>query len=117
MLARFGSRNRAEIKPTSFSILDDVVKALNDNPMLHVRIEGHTDSSGDPAHNQRLSQRRAESVVGYLTGKGIAGDRLAAKGFGADVPLETNDSADGRERNRRVEFVVVITSNNDRSSK
>lgn len=113
----FFAWNRSEIKPTSFSILDEVVKVLNDNPTLHVRIEGHTDSSGNAGHNQRLSQRRAESVVAYLTSKGIANERLTAKGFGPEVPLETNDSADGRERNRRVEFVVLTITANAGSSK
>lgn len=112
----FFAWNRAVIKPTSFSILDEVVKVLNDNPTLNLRIEGHTDSTGNAGHNQRLSQRRAESVVTYLTSKGIASARLTAKGLGPDVPLETNDSADGRERNRRVEF-VVITITSDGSSK
>jgi outer membrane protein OmpA-like peptidoglycan-associated protein len=112
----FFAWNRALIKPTSFSILDEVVKVLNDNPKINLRIEGHTDSSGNAGHNQRLSQRRAESVQAYLINKGIAKERLSAKGFGPDVPLETNDSADGRERNRRVEF-VVLTLTTDGSSK
>ena len=103
----FFALDRSEIKPTSFSILDEVVKVLNDNPRFNLRIEGHTDTTGNAGHNQRLSQRRAESVVAYLTSHGIASQRLTAKGFGPDVPLETNDSADGRERNRRVEFVVL----------
>lgn len=112
----FFAWNRAQIKPTSFTILDEVVKVLNDNPTLNLRIEGHTDSSGNAGHNQRLSQRRAESVRTYLTNKGIGSTRLTAKGYGPDVPLETNDSADGRERNRRVEF-VVLTITTDGSSK
>ncbi len=105
--------NRAEIKPTSMSILDEVVTALNDNPTIKLRVEGHTDSSGNAANNKKLSERRARSVVAYLASKGIAKQRLSAKGFGPDAPLETNDSADGRERNRRVEFVIT----NDGSSK
>ncbi len=113
----FFAWNRAQIKPTSFSILDEVVTFLNANPTLEVRIEGHTDSSGNAGHNQRLSQRRAESVLAYLTNKGIAKTRLSAKGFGPDAPLETNDSADGRERNRRVEFVVLTITPSEGSSK
>lgn len=113
----FFAWNRAQIKPTSFSILDEVVKVLNDNPTLELRIEGHTDSSGSARHNLRLSQRRAESVLAYLTRKGIAKARLTAKGFGPEVPLETNDSADGRERNRRVEFVILTITSNEGSPK
>lgn len=107
--------NRAEIKPESNAILDDVVKAMNDHPTLYVRIEGHTDTSGNARHNQRLSQRRAESVLLYLKNRGIANERLSAKGFGPAVPLDSNDTADGRERNRRVEFIVLNI--NERSSK
>jgi outer membrane protein OmpA-like peptidoglycan-associated protein len=105
--------DRAEVKPTSYSILDEVVTVLNDNPTINLRIEGHTDSSGNAGHNKKLSERRARSVAAYLASKGIAKQRLTAKGFGPDAPLETNDSADGRERNRRVEFVIT----NDGSSK
>ena len=113
----FFAWNRAQIKPTSFSILDEVVKFLNDNPSTNLRIEGHTDSSGNARHNHRLSQRRAESVKAYLTGKGVVRTRLTAKGFGPDVPLETNDSADGRERNRRVEFIVLTVTSSEGSPK
>ncbi len=113
----FFAWNRAQIKPTSFSILDEVVKVLNDNPTINLRIEGHTDTSGNAGHNKRLSQRRAEAVSKYLSNKGIARARLTAQGFGPDVPLETNDSAEGRERNRRVEFVVLTITPNEGSSK
>ncbi|MCX5742766.1 MAG: OmpA family protein [Proteobacteria bacterium] len=103
----FFAWDRAEIKPASFALLDDVVKALQDNAALHIQIEGHTDTSGDATHNQQLSERRAASVRDYLTSHRIAGDRLVAKGFGPSVPLETNATSAGRERNRRVEFVVL----------
>lgn len=103
----FFAFDRAEIKPTSFTILDDVVQVLNDNPSFNIRIEGHTDSKGNAGYNKKLSQRRAQSVVTYLASHGIAKQRLSAKGFGLEQPLETNDSADGRERNRRVEFVIL----------
>lgn len=103
----FFAFNRAEVKTTSFTILDDVVQVLNDNPTFNIRIEGHTDSTGNAAYNKKLSERRAQSVVAYLASHGIAKQRLSAKGFGLEAPLETNDSADGRERNRRVEFVIL----------
>lgn len=103
----FFSWNRAEIKPTSDAILDEVVKVLQDHPAIKLRIEGHTDTSGNAQHNHRLSQRRAESVVANLVSKGIERGRISAKGFGPTMPLEPNDTAEGRERNRRVEFVVL----------
>ncbi len=103
----FFAWNRAEIKPPSFRVLDDVALAMKDDPKIRVRIEGHTDSSGGADHNQKLSQRRAESVLAYLVAHGVASSRLVAQGFGPSVPLDTNDTADGRERNRRVEFVVL----------
>ncbi len=103
----FFAWNRAQIKSESFRVLDDVVLAMKDNPTLKVRIEGHTDSSGAVVHNQKLSQRRAESVLDYLVSHGVATARLQAQGFGPTVPLETNDTAEGREKNRRVEFVIL----------
>ena len=107
----FFAWNRANLRPASHATLDDVVKALNDHPTIRVRIEGHTDTSGNAAHNQKLSQRRAESVRDYLIKNGIAADRLEAKGFGPSVALESNETAVGRETNRRVEFVIISTTN------
>ncbi|CAN5923767.1 hypothetical protein BH11MYX3_BH11MYX3_00340 [soil metagenome] len=106
----FFAWNRAEIKPESFRVLDDVALAMKDNPTIRVRIEGHTDSSGAAEHNQKLSQRRAESVLSYLVTHGITSARLVAQGFGPAVPLDTNDTSDGREKNRRVEFVVLAVT-------
>ncbi len=100
----------AEIKPASLPTLDDVVKAMQDHPTLHIQIEGHTDTSGDLKHNQTLSERRAGAVRDYLVQHGVSADRLVAKGFGPSVPLDVNTTAIGRERNRRVEFVIVSIS-------
>jgi OOP family OmpA-OmpF porin len=74
---------------------------------MQVRIEGHTDSRGSRAYNLRLSQSRADSVRAYLIGKGISSDRLEAKGYGPDQPIDNNKTAAGRERNRRVEFMIT----------
>ena len=106
----FFAWDRAELKPASLPVLDDVVQAMQDFPTLHVQIGGHTDASGDAAHNQQLSERRAASVRDYLTQRGVAGDRLVAKGFGPSVPLDLNTTPAGRERNRRVEFVILSIS-------
>ncbi|MFW5739326.1 MAG: OmpA family protein, partial [Myxococcota bacterium] len=96
------------ILPRSYPILDEVVALLNANPdITKVSVEGHTDSRGAHAMNMRLSQSRAESVMRYLVNKGIAADRLSAKGYGPDKPIDTNDTAEGRQRNRRVEFHIL----------
>jgi OmpA-OmpF porin, OOP family len=99
--------NKATIKAVSFKLLDDVALALTDNPTIKVEIQGHTDSQGNDAFNLKLSQRRAESVRAYLLKKSIAADRMTAKGYGEDVPIADNRTADGRSQNRRVEFVIT----------
>jgi outer membrane protein OmpA-like peptidoglycan-associated protein len=98
--------DQAKLEDASFPVLDEVVKALKDNPGFRVQIEGHADSSGGDDHNQTLSEQRAQVVLSYLTSHGISNDRLISKGFSSSVPLDTNKTAAGRENNRRVEFVV-----------
>ena len=99
--------NKATIKPVSYPVLDAVAKVLLDNPKMRVRVEGHTDSRGSRRYNKRLSQRRAESVRRYLIRKGVDPSRLKAKGYGEDRPIDTNRTAEGRDRNRRVEFRIL----------
>jgi OmpA-OmpF porin, OOP family len=99
--------NRATIKPVSFALLNDVGHALADNPKLVVEVGGHTDSQGDDAFNLKLSQRRAEAVRAYLIKRGIAADRMVAKGYGEGVPIADNRTSAGRAQNRRVEFVIT----------
>ncbi len=98
---------KAVIMPRSFGLLDEVAAALNARPTMQVRIEGHTDSRGGHAYNVRLSQARADAVKAYLVGKGIGSDRMEAKGYGPDQPIDNNRTAAGRERNRRVEFMIT----------
>jgi len=93
------------IKDESHSTLDKIVALLKAKPALKLSVEGHTDSTGTPAHNQDLSERRAKSVVAYLTAAGIGGDRLSPAGFGATRPVQSNDTDLGRAQNRRVELV------------
>jgi len=98
----------SQILPVSFSLLDEVARMLTDNPQIELlQIEGHTDSTGTAAVNRKLSQQRAESVLTYLTSKGVTGGRMKAKGFGPDKPVADNTSDDGKEKNRRVEFNIV----------
>lgn len=98
--------DQAILQPVSFPVLDEVVQALKDNSQFLVQIEGHTSSDGTDDHNQTLSEERARAVLDYLAAHGIASHRLVSKGFSSTVPLDTNTTAAGRERNRRVEFVV-----------
>ncbi len=99
---------KADLKPVSFPILDDVAKVMKENPQIEeVIVEGHTDSTGGADLNRTLSQGRAESCMKYLTSKGVKGGRLSAKGFGPDRPIADNGTEEGREANRRVEFVIA----------
>jgi len=104
--------NSATILPRSYPILDEVVRLLKANPDIkRVAVQGHTDSRGSRELNARLSQARADSVMRYLTEHGIAASRLEAKGYGPDKPIDTNDTDEGRQRNRRVEFHILEQSN------
>lgn len=93
--------------------LDNLAEILNDNPEIKIEMGSHTDSVDDEAYNQRLSQRRAESTVNYLIKKGIAPERLVAKGYGESKPIARNtnrdgtDNPNGRQRNRRTEFKIL----------
>ena len=94
---------RATIRPSSFPELDDLAAGLAGDPTVRVEIAGHTDATGLPATNERLSLARAEAVRQYLIEKGIAGDRLVARGYGQSRPVATNATPAGRAANRRVE--------------
>jgi len=98
---------KATIQPTSETVLAEIVKLLQQNADLKLRVEGHTDNQGNTAANQALSEKRAQAVVAWLTGKGIAASRLAAKGFGATKPVADNNTEDGRAKNRRVELAKM----------
>jgi OmpA-OmpF porin, OOP family len=86
--------------------LDELVVILNDHPKLNISIEGHTDNTGKPDFNQKLSQRRSDAVKAYLVKKGIGAERLNAAGFGQNSPIADNKTVKGRAENRRVEFKV-----------
>ena len=103
----FFDTDKATIQPRSFSLLDEIGAVLKSRPTMTVRIEGHTDSRGTRKHNMALSAARAESVRQHLVGLGIESSRMEAKGYGPDQPIETNKTAAGREKNRRVEFFIT----------
>jgi outer membrane protein OmpA-like peptidoglycan-associated protein len=103
----FFDTDRATIMPRSFSLMNEIGQVLMSRPTMTVRIEGHTDSRGTRVHNMSLSQSRADSVRQFLIGLGIEGSRMESRGYGPDQPIETNKTAAGREKNRRVEFFIT----------
>lgn len=97
--------DKAVIRNEYRHLLDDTKKVYDSAPQMRVQVEGHADSTGPERYNQGLSERRAKAVVKYLIEKvGIAPERLTAVGFGEAKPAYTNDTKDGRAKNRRVEF-------------
>jgi OOP family OmpA-OmpF porin len=98
---------KATIKAVSFPILDEVVALMKARKDLKVGVYGHTDSVGADDMNMTLSKNRAASCVKYLVEHGISGGRLQSEGFGETKPISTNDTADGRFKNRRTEFKVI----------
>lgn len=95
----------AVIRDESRPLLDRIVAVLKANPTWNMTIEGHTDATGGAAHNQTLSEQRAQAVLAYLTGAGVAAGRLQAVGFGTGKPVADNTTELGRAQNRRVELV------------
>lgn len=103
----FFKSNSDAIDRRSFELLRDVATVIREVPKeIHFRVEGHTDTQGGTEPNRRLSQRRADAVVRFLVEQGIDAARLQGVGYGEDRPIDTNRTAQGRARNRRVEFNV-----------
>ena len=99
---------RSTIKKESDALLDSVAKVLADHPeLLRLEVQGHTDNRGAKAMNTKLSDDRAKAVKAALVKRGIAADRLTAKGYGLDKPIADNATEDGRAKNRRVQFIVL----------
>ena len=99
---------KATIKKVSDPLLDAVAEVMKEHPeILKVEVQGHTDNKGSKQLNAKLSNDRAESVMKALTKRSIDPSRLTSKGYGFDVPIDTNDTEAGRQKNRRVQFVVT----------
>ena len=102
----------ATLRPESITVLDGLVKTMVDNPKVVIELSAHTDSIGSDAYNLKLSQDRAQSCVDYMLSKGINATRISAVGYGRSKPIAPNslpsgqDNPDGRQLNRRIEFVV-----------
>jgi outer membrane protein OmpA-like peptidoglycan-associated protein len=101
---------KADLKPSARERLAKVAGILIAYPDIHVEIDGYTDSTGSLEFNERLSQQRAESVRSYLAGQGVNSSAITTQGFGPSQPIASNDTAAGRQQNRRVELVVSGSS-------
>jgi outer membrane protein OmpA-like peptidoglycan-associated protein len=98
---------QSTLRPGAREKLAKVAGIILAHPDLKLQVEGHTDSVGDDAYNQRLSEQRASSVSNFLTKQGVSFDAISARGFGETTPVASNDNAAGRQQNRRVELVVT----------
>ena len=99
--------NQASIRPSFNGILESVALVLKEYDKTIIQIDGHTDSTGSESYNQMLSERRASSVRDFLMNQGIEPRRTRATGYGPRYPIASNDTAAGREQNRRVELKLV----------
>jgi outer membrane protein OmpA-like peptidoglycan-associated protein len=97
----------ADLNSSFFSVLDSVSLVLKEYEKTIVEVAGHTDSTGSDQYNQALSERRAQTVATYLGGKGVMQQRMITVGAGEGRPVATNDTADGRQLNRRVELTLT----------
>ena len=102
------AHDKATILEASFGLLNEVVQVIKTNPQIKkILIEGHASSEGDKNHNLKLSDERAKAVMDYLVQHGVPKDHVTAKGFGSTEPIADNNTEEGREKNRRVEFTIT----------
>ena len=99
--------NKSTLNPSSYIQLNQVLEFMKSNSTLRLEISGHTDNVGSLKVNTKLSEERAKSVVDYLVANGIPSNRLEWKGYAFTQPVAGNDTPEGREKNRRVEFKVI----------
>lgn len=97
----------ADLRPAFFDVLNSVATVLEEFDQTVIEVAGHTDSTGSDAYNQSLSERRSASVAQYLSAQGVNSQRMIRLGLGEQYPVADNATADGRQRNRRVEITVV----------
>ena len=105
----FFATNKTKILSTSDESLTDLEMFLKSNPNMKIRIMGHTDNVGKDEANQKLSEGRANAVRDELIQRGVPAERIEAIGYGESRPIDTNDTEEGRQNNRRVEIEIVST--------
>lgn len=103
--------NSSELTSTAKNNLGKLAEVLKNNPDTNINIYGHTDSKGADAYNLTLSEKRANAVVSYLNSLGIPKSRINAKGLGETEPIASNETEEGRAKNRRVEFAITANEN------
>jgi outer membrane protein OmpA-like peptidoglycan-associated protein len=96
--------DKATLRPEAAAILDKAADALQHWSSANIEVAGHTDNKGSDDYNMKLSEQRAEAVRNYLISKGVAAERLSAKGYGETKPVADNNTEEGRFKNRRVEL-------------
>lgn len=99
--------NSAELQPQAKANIEHLANILKKYPDSDILVEGHTDSDGDDAYNQKLSERRAKAVAAYARSIGVAGSRMKTVGYGETQPVASNDTAEGKQVNRRVEIAIM----------
>ena len=99
--------NETSLQKESFVALDVFVKLMKDIPSLEIEVAGHTDNIGSSKANQELSVQRAKAVLDYIVSKGVDNNRMTFKGYGSSDPIESNNTIEGRKKNRRIEFEIV----------
>jgi outer membrane protein OmpA-like peptidoglycan-associated protein len=99
--------NEAVILPESLPVVNDVLKVMQENPGIKIRVEGHTDDEGPARYNQELSEYRSIWIKIFLLARGIAAERVQVFGFGKSRPVASNTTPVGREKNRRVELRII----------
>ena len=105
--------NDASVQPQFRPTLDEVASILSQYPKTYIDVYGHTDSDGSDAYNQTLSERRAQSVAGYLSSHGVQSARIATRGFGETQPIASNATEEGKAANRRVEIKISPVTETD----
>jgi outer membrane protein OmpA-like peptidoglycan-associated protein/tetratricopeptide (TPR) repeat protein len=102
----FFDTDKYDLKEKSVTELEKIIYFLSENPAITIEISGHTDNTGNPAYNQQLSERRAQAVYNYLISRGIEARRIQAKGYGQTRPVASNTTEEGKQLNRRIEFLI-----------
>jgi outer membrane protein OmpA-like peptidoglycan-associated protein len=103
----FFETNSAQLKNASTAELERLKSLLDENPNMRIQLNGHTDNVGNDGENMSLSNNRAKAVYDYLIKQNISVNRLSYKGFGENTPIASNDTPEGRQQNRRTEFLIL----------